>query len=251
MGRLKNRLVVLTSTATARAILAAILTHPSRLLQRLFVAGYHRLILHRSEKGTPHKTFISAFTSGGGSHEPDPPKYDPSTIISPSHGHVFHNGPIDTDAIQTKGGVMSIRELTRMDLDLDGHTLMTIYLPPSVYHGIHAPVKGVWKGHSTFGGRRYPIDRFGFENSPETSTTNERTVCTISTDRGDVIMVCVSSHVVGSIAVDPEREIDSIIEAGERIGFFTLGSMVHLIVPPTYSLDVDDRVSLFDILGGC
>ena len=112
------------------------------ILIRLFIRGY-QVDMSTSERETPEEfeNFADFF-----SRELKPGLRATSTasrtITSPVDGVVSQSGTIDQGKLlQAKGHTYSVEELVGLScIDLDGGSFLTLYLDPSMYHRVHAPI---------------------------------------------------------------------------------------------------------------
>jgi phosphatidylserine decarboxylase len=117
----------------------------------------------------------------------------------------------------------------------------SVYLSPRDYHRVHAPCRGRIVERRHVPGALYPVNRLGRRFVPDLYLRNERVVVLIETEAfGAVVVALVGATNVGSIRLsfddelrtnvdDPAplvRGFDVLIEAGEELGWFELGSTV-------------------------
>ena len=111
-------------------------------LIRLFIRGY-QVDMSTSERETPEEfenfaDFFARELKAGLRATPT----DSSIITSPVDGMVSQFGTIDQGKLlQAKGHTYSVEELVgQCCVDLDGRSFLTLYLDPSIYHRVHAPI---------------------------------------------------------------------------------------------------------------
>lgn len=173
---------------------------------------------------------------------------DPRGMVSPADGALHNYGAVTNGRIpQVKGVNYGIAELLG-DLQaaqpyLDG-TFATIYLSPSNYHRVHAPVAGEITGCRYIPGALYSVAPVSVNNLRNVFVTNERIAIHFSTRLGRVCAVMVGATIVGRVTLtfaglstnqgDPEQEITLPeplkVKKGDEIGAFHLGSTVVLLM---------------------
>ena len=179
---------------------------------------------------------------------------DPAAAGSPVDGIVGQSGPVrDGRALQAKGRWYTVAELLD-DRELadrfDGGTFVTLYLAPSHYHRIHAPVGGRLRYARHIPGRLLPVNRPAVQVVDRLFPRNERLVGVLESgmagpEAGAVAVVAVGAFNVGRITADFDPELvtnrrgavaetriyhPSVeLERGDPLMAFHLGSTVVLL----------------------
>jgi phosphatidylserine decarboxylase len=176
-----------------------------------------------------------------------------NAVLCPVDGAVSQAGRIEGDAIfQAKGQRFSLQTL------LGGNTawrdkfhnglFATLYLSPRDYHRIHMPLTGTLKEVIHVPGRLFSVNPVTTRKVPGLFARNERVACLFDTAHGPMGMVLVGAINVASIetvwqgVITPPagtriqswdyNDKDVMLEAGEEMGRFNMGSTVILLFPP-------------------
>ena len=221
----------------------------SRLVQRVYCAAYHVNLAEAEPEPGPYPTFDAFFTrrlrAGVRPVDSDP-------IVSPADGRLSVHGPVDAGArIFVKGQAYDVGELAGDGRDAaryrGGH-FAVVYLAPSDYHRVHAPVDGEVSVIRGIPGDLYPVNAIGERHIPRLFARNNRVnICIDTADMGRVSVIMVGATIVGRISVsmipqpsvppgetrleDPYR-----VKRGDEIGIFHLGSTVVLLFEPGCTL---------------
>ena len=252
---------------------------PHRLLSRL-VHGFMRIRLapvknlqiaivggiagvdwseSRVQDAADFPTFNDFFTRelAAGVRPLDP---DPGALVSPSDGRISQCGRITTDRIvQAKGRHFSVRALLGNDTssaDFNNGFFHTIYLSPRDYHRVHMPVGGKLLRTIHVPGRLFSVSPATVRNVPDLFARNERLACIFETAHGPMALVLVGAMLVSSIetvwagVVTPPygKKIthgdwsrrDIVLQRGQEMGRFNMGSTVILLLPPGAVSALDD-----------
>jgi len=122
---------------------------------------------------------------------------------------------------------------------LDGGRWLTLYLSPRDYHRFHAPAEMAVVESCHIPGRRWPVNGWGIDHIPDLFVENERVVVAAETAAGwPLVMVYVAALNVGRIelhGVSPPAGHAGHhrweVEAGDEMGYFSLGSTILLLLP--------------------
>ncbi len=166
---------------------------------------------------------------------------DPRTVLSPADGRIESVARIDEGGtFLVKGRPYTVDELvgdageaTRFR----GGAGFVVYLSPSDYHRVHAPVGGEIRRIRSMPGDYYPVNAVGMRHIPSLFCRNRRVAIEIDADPsiGRVTVVMVVAMIVGRITTvgveAPDVPIgDHVfdpplrVERGGEIGVFHLGS---------------------------
>src|SRR5690606_32666270 len=107
-------------------------------------------------------------------------------------------------------------------------TYFILYLSPSDYHRIHAPIsaKIVEKDHIP--GRSFPVNDFGMKRVTKVLSRNERKITYLHHPSGDVAVIKVGALNVSGIRY--EESLPSFVSKGDPLAYFEFGSTVVLLV---------------------
>ncbi len=170
------------------------------------------------------------------------------SVCSPADGILsVSQAATNNDALQVKGITYSLEELMfgeTSSVSFGGFS--TIYLAPHNYHRVHSPVSGELKEIRYFPGDLWPVNQAAVRNIPGLFIRNERLVFTIAQADGSHVYVAMvgafnvgrmqANHVPDFFTNEWPRRVSSpsvslnvkptMIQAGEELGVFMLGSTV-------------------------
>jgi phosphatidylserine decarboxylase len=198
-----------------------------------------------------------------------------NAVLSPVDGTVSQAGFIEGDAIfQAKGHRFSLQTLlggsASWQSQFKDGLFATLYLSPRDYHRIHMPLTGTLKEVIHVPGRLFSVNPVTTCKVPGLFARNERVACLFDTTHGPMGMVLVGAINVASIetvwqgVITPPagKHIQSwdysdkhvVLEAGEEMGRFNMGSTVILLFPPNRvewddSLMADAPVRIGELIG--
>lgn len=175
-------------------------------------------------------------------------------FICPVDGAISQLGAIDDDHIvQAKGHRFTTTALVGGDAALaarfrDG-SFANLYLSPRDYHRLHMPCDGRLVRMIHVPGALFSVNPVTARGVANLFARNERVVCEfVSSDHGRFVMVLVGATIVGSIAtawhgvVNARRtgrlaewrygDRDVVLNQGEEMGRFLLGSTVVMLFEP-------------------
>ncbi len=225
-----------------------------RFLRKPILGGFariYRIDLREVEGDLTSFSSLQAFFIRRLKEGARPVKEDQALVVSPVDGRVLTAGPLEeTTLLPIKGARFTVPELLgREDPSLEGGLQVTLYLSPSDYHRIHAPISGRVSFWSHIPGRLLPVNPFTVRSVEGVFPGNERVVSLWEGEeegRG-LWMVLVGALNVGSIRVlwDPELETNRFrprskegrssrprrFAQGEEAARFELGSTVVLLLP--------------------
>ncbi|MBN2497605.1 MAG: phosphatidylserine decarboxylase [Deltaproteobacteria bacterium] len=173
---------------------------------------------------------------------------DPRILVSPVDGKVHACGECDHDRLlQVKGCEYTLFNLLRdgpMARRFIGGGYATLYLSPSDYHRVHAPLDMEVTGIGYMPGVLLPVNPPSIRWNAQLYTHNERVVVYADSPAGKMAVVLVGAHCVGYIAlsfhefvsnrpgVGPTRlhfERSVSLAKGDEVGVFEMGSTVVLL----------------------
>ena len=173
-------------------------------------------------------------------------------LICPVDGAISQCGAIDNDQIfQAKGHSYSTTALVGGDAALAAQfangQFATIYLSPRDYHRIHMPMRAKLQKMIYVPGDLFSVNPLTARGVPGLFARNERVVCVFESRLGPMVMVLVGATIVGSMyttwhgQVNPprSRKVRSwdyqtqpiVLEQGDEMGRFLLGSTIVLLLP--------------------
>lgn len=160
-------------------------------------------------------------------------------LISPVDGTISQFGNITNgDLIQAKGKKFTLKALLGNETVFQNFT--TIYLSPSDYHRIHAPLDGKLLKMDYIGGNLFSVNQKTAYSVDNLFARNERVVCYFDT----YTIVLVGAIFVGSMGTVWHGQItppygkqfsidysdkDISLKKGEELGRFNMGSTVILL----------------------
>lgn len=179
---------------------------------------------------------------------------DPDVVVSPADGRLDDAGEIDEGrTFVVKGQRYDAAELLGNTEDAAryaGGCYLVVYLSPRDYHRVHSPVEGVVRRVRHIPGTLFPVNEFGVKHVPLLFAKNERVVVFVETEPfGNVAVVMVGAMIVGRITLTfegparpplngpvVERWYEPgqvpVLNRGDELGAFRLGSTVVLLLPP-------------------
>jgi phosphatidylserine decarboxylase len=184
---------------------------------------------------------------------------DPTALTSPADGRIEDFGAIEPGAtFLVKGREYDVAELLgdpASAAQFEGGRFAIVYLSPSDYHRVHAPVSGAVTSARHVPGTLYPVNAIGLAHVPKLFARNERVVVHQRSQRhGHVATVLVGAIGVGRITMsfDPGivtndsataglREYGDdapFLERGDELGIFHLGSTAIVFTTPGAELEL-------------
>jgi phosphatidylserine decarboxylase len=173
------------------------------------------------------------------------------SIVSPVDGAISQCGEIKTGRIfQAKGFDFTVQELLACEQETADYyqngQFATIYLSPKDYHRMHAPLDCRVSKTVHVPGRLFSVAKWTAENIPRLFARNERLVCYLETEIGQIAYILVGAIMVSSMEtvfngmVTPPyakavQEVplndNTELAKGDEIGRFNMGSTVILLFP--------------------
>lgn len=157
---------------------------------------------------------------------------DTTQLISPVDCTITGMGEVDSGKlINVKGQDYIIQELLNHSPRVVNYKhgfYFVMYLSPSDYHRIHAPVTGnvIEKEHVP--GKVFPVNDYALRNVGKVLSRNERLITYMQHDHGELCLVKVGALNVSSIQyIDPKTKH---LERGAEFAYFEFGSTVVLLL---------------------
>ncbi|RFU65789.1 phosphatidylserine decarboxylase [Peribacillus glennii] len=155
---------------------------------------------------------------------------DERSVASPVDGVLEDFGDINVKKqIVVKGKSYSILEMLGDDTSVQRYLngkYMVLYLSPSHYHRIHAPVAGKVISRRILGRKSYPVNRMGMKYGRSTLSKNYRNITEVEHEVGHMAIVKVGAMFVNSIIITDESEH---LSKGQEFAYFSFGSTVVLL----------------------
>jgi len=183
-----------------------------------------------------------------------------------SQAQAINNGRI----FQAKGQDYSLLELVGGDKELEqvfnNGQFVTLYLSPRDYHRIHMPATGTLKHMLYIPGRLFSVATFVVNHIPRLFARNERCVCYFETRQGPMAMILVGAINVsaietvwhGLITAEAKKikrfdysDKNIVLERGEEMGRFNLGSTVIILATDKMEIDKNMVAEAEIKLGQC
>ncbi|MFM9280041.1 archaetidylserine decarboxylase [Paenibacillus jiagnxiensis] len=177
-------------------------------------------------------------------------------MVSPVDALITYNGEVTAGTLlNVKGQDYTLEELLNFSPRLEKYThghAFVLYLSPTDYHRIHAPVTGNLVEKEHVKGKVYPVNEFGLTHMRTVLSRNERKIAYISHEYGEIALVKVGAMNVSSIRYSDEDA--NAWTAGDELAYFEFGSTVVLLTEsgtfsPNPSLHQGDRVKMGEALG--
>ena len=226
---------------------------------RAFISNFARIYnirVDEAEKSLDEYATLNEFFTRRLKPGARPIDAEPDTLISPVDAVITGIGDIRSGAIvQVKGQDYTIEELLNKSprtVNYSDGFYFVLYLSPTDYHRIHAPVSGKLVEKEHVPGKVYPVNDKGLRHMTRTLSRNERLITYIRHSCGEVAVVKVGAMNVSSIRhVEP---LPGELERGGELACFEFGSTVVLLAQSgTFTcrsdLLVNSKVKMGEALG--
>ncbi|CAM3045773.1 archaetidylserine decarboxylase [Paenibacillus sediminis] len=180
----------------------------------------------------------------------------PNGLVSPVDSVItamdnIHSGLI----LNVKGQDYTLDELLNHSPHIEKYKngfVFVLYLSPTDYHRIHAPVTGRKIESDHIRGKVYPVNDFGLTHMKSVLSRNERLITYISHELGEVAVVKVGAMNVSSIHYSDDDAKEW--KRGDELAYFEFGSTVVLLTEngtftPRADLAVGKAVKMGELLG--
>lgn len=220
----------------------------------LFVHRYG-VRMDDAETNNPYqyKNFNAFFTRAL-KKETRPLPIDLTIAVSPVDGAIIECCKVQNNiTIQVKNQAFNAHQLLggieERTVLFEGGDLISFYLAPKDYHRVHMPVTGKLREMVYIPGKLFSVNPLTTEHIPDVLARNERVVSIFDTDFGPVAVILVGAMIVASIEtvwagiIAPntnrniqtwryqDSEIQLVLQRGEEMGRFQVGSTVVVIFP--------------------
>lgn len=181
---------------------------------------------------------------------------DGNALVSPVDAKITGMGPIEDGLmLNVKGQDYTVEELLNGSPRIVNYRrgyYFVLYLSPTDYHRIHAPVTGDIIEKEHIPGKVYPVNEFGLRHMRRVLSRNERVVTYVRHAYGEAAVVKVGALNVSSIKY--VENLGTKLQAGDELAYFEFGSTIVLLLEngtfePKAGLDVDSRVRMGEKLG--
>ena len=192
-------------------------------------------------------------------------------ITSPVDGTIIQMGGIFNETLlQVKSKHYSLKLLLKsaeMAQKYNDGFFITIYLSPKDYHRIHYFCNGSIIKYNYIPGYLFPVNPFSINNRDELFAKNERLVTYFQVQEHSPALVKVGATIVGHIKTSYNQhkphqkkpfakkfEQPLLIEQGEELGYFKMGSTVILLFEKNSfkikeKWKISDTIKLGELLG--
>lgn len=166
-----------------------------------------------------------------------------NAVVSPVDAVIASCGVINKGTIlNVKGQDYSIADLLadeQRSKAFEHGYYFVLYLSPTDYHRIHAPVAGEIVHNVHLPGKVYPVNVFGLTHMKKVLSRNERLITYIKHNDHLIAAVKVGAMNVSSIQYVDSSKVQ--LERGEELAYFAFGSTVVLLTESN-SFQADDNL---------
>jgi phosphatidylserine decarboxylase len=157
----------------------------------------------------------------------------PHSVVSPVDGTVADSGDITRDrTFLVKGQSYTVDDLLNGSPHASRYgngCFAVIYLSPSNYHRIHAPVDAKVIEFDRIPGAVYPVNDPSMRLMKRVLSRNTRLVTYLQHESGTIALVKVGAMNVGSIKYAAGDTMPEFVAKGEELAYFEFGSTVVLL----------------------
>ncbi len=173
--------------------------------------------------------------------------------ISPCEGlivdkHNFHQKSSST----VKGCKMESRSIfgSLANEIPNSYSFLNIFLSNRHYHHVHSPVTGVVRDIERIKGNLIVLRPWFYKKFPtKPAIVNERVIIKIEDNNKKSWFLClVGGPVVNSILLSQPLQLGALVEAGQKLATFELGSTCCLALPHESELTIGQEIKLFQQL---
>ncbi|WP_138496629.1 archaetidylserine decarboxylase [Paenibacillus pinistramenti] len=221
-----------------------------------YFAKMYKIPLHEAEKELAEYRTLNEFFTRRLKPGMRPVHPQPDALVSPVDSLITAMGPIEAGTLlNVKGQNYTIADLLNHSPRLEKYKhgfFFVLYLSPTDYHRIHAPVAGTKLESEHIKGRVYPVNDFGMTHMKSVLSRNERLITYIDHRPGEVALIKVGAMNVSSIQyTDPAAKA---WERGDDLAYFEFGSTVVLFTEngtfqPLEGLKPGTAVKMGQLLG--
>ncbi|MFA9455921.1 phosphatidylserine decarboxylase [Halalkalibacter sp. AB-rgal2] len=151
-------------------------------------------------------------------------------IVSPVDGVVAQVGQLNEgESFLIKGQVYKLEEMLESQKKAKEYAngqYVVLYLSPSHYHRIHAPVTATVRERWSLGKKSYPVNEYGLTYGKRPLSRNFRIVTEVEVNAKSLALVKVGAMNINTIELTNQKQN---VEKGEELGYFSFGSTVVLL----------------------
>ncbi|MEK5239488.1 archaetidylserine decarboxylase [Paenibacillus sp. FSL L8-0470] len=227
----------------------------SRFLIPVFIKSYH-IPAAEAEKQSRQYHTLNEFFSRRLKPGMRPVASGDNAVASPVDAIITAMGEIHSGTIMNvKGQDYELEELLNHSPHLELYKkgfFFVLYLSPTDYHRIHAPLTGRKVESDHIRGRAYPVNEFGMRHMKGVLSRNERLITYIAGANGEAAVVKVGAMNVSSIRYTDEQAMEW--QIGDDLAYFEFGSTVVLLLEsgtftPRAGLTSETKVKMGELLG--
>ncbi|ASA23920.1 archaetidylserine decarboxylase [Paenibacillus donghaensis] len=227
----------------------------SRFLIPVFIRTYH-IPAAEAEKNPRQYVTLNDFFSRRLKPGMRPIATGEDVVASPVDAMITAMGDINCGTLMNvKGQDYKLEELLNHSPHLELYKkgfFFVLYLSPTDYHRIHAPVSGTKAESDHIRGRAYPVNEFGMRHMKAVLSRNERLITYIAGSSGETAVVKVGAMNVSSIRYTDDNA--SSWNIGDDLAYFEFGSTVVLLLEsgtfvPRPGLRTNTKVKMGELLG--
>jgi phosphatidylserine decarboxylase len=156
-----------------------------------------------------------------------------NSVVSPVDGTVAESGDITQGrTFLVKGQTYTVDELLNGSPHASRYGngyFAVIYLSPTNYHRIHAPIDAAVIEFDRIPGAVYPVNDPSMRLMKQVLSRNTRLVTYLQHKAGTIALVKVGAMNVGSIRYAAGDEMPDFVAKGEELAYFEFGSTVVLL----------------------
>lgn len=250
---------VLTELSSRKAIAQLTGKFAKSSLSKVFIPRFaksYRINVEEAEKELADYATLNEFFTRRLKDGARPLDRAPHSLISPVDALITSMGTIEAgQIINVKGQDYTIAELLNESPRVVNYKhgfYYVLYLSPTDYHRIHAPVTGKIDEKEHIPGRVYPVNNFGLQHLTRVLSRNERLITYIQHEFGEVAVAKVGAMNVSSIQYTNKDA--KTLQRGEELAYFEFGSTVVLLIETgTFTrhdhFQVGSRVKMGEALG--
>ncbi|AIQ20257.1 phosphatidylserine decarboxylase [Paenibacillus sp. FSL H7-0357] len=227
----------------------------SRFLIPVFIKSYHIPAAEAEKQSRQYRT-LNEFFSRRLKPGMRPVASGDDAVASPVDAMITAMGEIHSGTIlNVKGQDYELEELLNHSPHLELYKkgfFFVLYLSPTDYHRIHAPLTGRKVESDHIRGRAYPVNEFGMRHMKGVLSRNERLITYIAGANGEAAVVKVGAMNVSSIRYTDEQAMEW--QIGDDLAYFEFGSTVVLLLEsgtftPRAGLTSETKVKMGELLG--
>lgn len=167
---------------------------------------------------------------------------DQTALVSPVDGTLSAMGKIDQGTLLSiKGQDYEVKQLLHHSprtITYQQGYYFVIYLSPSDYHRIHAPVTGKIVEKDVVAGKHFPVNEYGMRRVRHVLSRNARKITYLNSPHSEIALVKVGALNVSSICYESSLPVE--IKRGDSLAYFEFGSTIVLLIENKSFFTKDD-----------